>query len=96
MNLLNNETIPIEKLCDYKEDCSDKSDEKNCGTCLFQNHDRCGYNNILAIDGTGWHFSDEDPQSNNGNSDDYISNDVSVAISSIINDFYNKTDMMEI
>ena len=32
----------------------------------------------------------------NGNSDDYISNDVSVAISSIINDFYNKTDMMEI
>uniref|UniRef100_A0A090XCS1 Putative mam domain protein n=1 Tax=Ixodes ricinus TaxID=34613 RepID=A0A090XCS1_IXORI len=33
--------IPVSKVCDFKEDCMDGSDEKNCGACDFS-IDLCG------------------------------------------------------
>jgi len=34
----NNECIPIEDVCNQEYDCSDKSDEYDCGTCISYKH----------------------------------------------------------
>ncbi|XP_055943864.1 MAM and LDL-receptor class A domain-containing protein 2-like isoform X2 [Argiope bruennichi] len=36
--------IPKSKVCDFTPDCADKSDEKNCGPCSFE-QDLCGWQN---------------------------------------------------
>ncbi|GIX75942.1 MAM and LDL-receptor class A domain-containing protein 2 [Caerostris extrusa] len=63
INLRNNESkcengqplcIPKTKVCDFIFDCSDKSDERNCGPCTFEK-DFCGWQN-QSPGGFAWMF----------------------------------------
>jgi hypothetical protein len=39
----NGQVIDISLVCDFKNDCTNGFDEKNCGNCDFENDDLCGW-----------------------------------------------------
>ncbi|XP_014854147.1 PREDICTED: MAM and LDL-receptor class A domain-containing protein 2-like [Poecilia mexicana] len=41
-NCTSGECVPAQKLCDFRENCEDGSDEEFCGSCNFENHS-CGW-----------------------------------------------------
>ena len=42
-NCTDTEQIPQNKVCDYVVDCSNGMDEKECGSCNFENNFDCGF-----------------------------------------------------
>ncbi|XP_063956689.1 MAM and LDL-receptor class A domain-containing protein 1-like [Lytechinus pictus] len=45
--LTGDEKVDASKVCDMRMDCTDGSDETNCGTCFFDD-DQCGYTSNLT------------------------------------------------
>lgn len=40
---INGDKINLNQVCDWHKDCSHGEDEKDCGICMFRNHDLCRY-----------------------------------------------------
>ncbi|XP_044077011.1 MAM and LDL-receptor class A domain-containing protein 1 isoform X2 [Siniperca chuatsi] len=47
-NCTSGEHLPAGRVCDFKKDCEDGSDEEFCGSCDFEHHS-CGWNNTSNI-----------------------------------------------
>ncbi|KAL1473108.1 hypothetical protein MTO96_038921, partial [Rhipicephalus appendiculatus] len=48
--------VPLSKLCDFHEDCSNGADESRCGACEFTT-DLCGLENVDSDARYGWNWT---------------------------------------
>jgi hypothetical protein len=80
----NGQIIDFSLVCDFKQDCSNGLDEKNCGNCDFEQNDLCGYSDRSNGSYKWTRARNTSPAENIGPSVDHTYNNQSGAYMSVV------------